>query len=405
MAMHDLLKKGYHVCILEASGIAGGRIATIAENDFNAILETGAEFIHGKLPLTLKLLKQAGISYVEVEGEMYGVKKGKWKNDEHNEYWDEFMSKLGKLKTDTTIHQFLNDHFPEPKYIALRQEVQRFAEGFNLAEISRASVLSVKNEWKDIEKKQFRVEGGYGRLVNFLLERCVQLDAMIYYNSFVNKIEYNDHSVSVYTSEGKKLEGNKLIITVSVGILQAGIIAFDPPPGDHLLAIQGLGFGTVIKFLLKFKTNFWQSFKDDIGFILSDEEVPTWWTQFPKGDQLLTGWMGGTMASEKIFWTDDQLLEVALKSLSSIFQMPVTEVTSHLDQYKIINWQNNPNVKGGYSFNTLSSDAAKKVLAKPINKTIYFAGEAVNQGKSQGTVESALQSGKEVAALLIKEYR
>jgi len=405
IAMLELLREGYSICMLEASPIAGGRIATIKEDGFAMNLETGAEFIHGKLPLTIRLLKDAGISYHEVKGEMFGVQNGNWKNDEHNEYWDEFMSKLKKLKTDITILEFLNDNFSNPKYTGLRKDVQRLAEGFDLADISRASVLSIKDEWKNIEKKQYRVEGGYGGLINYLLNDCVQLDARIYYNSSVNRIRYNKSSVNVSTTDGRNFDSDKIIVTASVGVLQSGAIRFDPELTDHAIAIQGLGFGTVIKFLLQFKTDFWKEYEDDIGFILSNEEVPTWWTQLPMENSLLTGWMGGAKATERVFHSDDELLGIALGSLASIFQMPVSGIKEQLECYKILNWQNNANIKGGYSFNTLSTKEAKRVLANPVNEVIYFAGEAVSQGEAQGTVESALQSGKDVAAFLIRHLK
>ena len=149
MAMNELLEAGYQVCLLEASDIAGGRIATFREKGFEGPVEKGAEFIHGKAPLTIKLLKYAGISTKEVKGEMIGVQNGEWLKEEHDDHWDEFMKELNKLKMDNTILQFLDNYFPQPKYIHLRQAIQRFAEGFDLADISKASILSIKNEWKE----------------------------------------------------------------------------------------------------------------------------------------------------------------------------------------------------------------------------------------------------------------
>ena len=61
LAMRDLAKAGYHVCMLEAAGIAGGRISAVKEG-FENYVEAGAEFIHGKLPFTFQLLKEAGLS-------------------------------------------------------------------------------------------------------------------------------------------------------------------------------------------------------------------------------------------------------------------------------------------------------------------------------------------------------
>ena len=75
LATRDLAKAGFHVCILEAAGIAGGRISTIKEN-FQDTVEAGAEFIHGKLPLTFKILKEARLSSEVVEGKMVGVQNG-----------------------------------------------------------------------------------------------------------------------------------------------------------------------------------------------------------------------------------------------------------------------------------------------------------------------------------------
>ena len=403
-AMKDLAKAGYHVCMLEAAEIAGGRISTIKEG-FQNHVEAGAEFIHGKLPFTFKLLKEAGIPYEVVEGKMIGVQNGTWQTEEHDRHWDEFMRQLGKLKTDITILQFLEENFSEPEYIHLRQAVQRFSEGFDLADISKASILSIKDEWKDIEKKQYRIKGGYLQIIDHLVNYCRQLTTEFYFNTCANKIEYENGNVTVHTTGKKTFEAKKLVITVSAGILQSGTIQFHPQLTDHAVAIQGLGFGAVIKFLLEFKTCFWKEFDDETGFLLTDEEIPTWWTQLPAESNLLTGWLGGPNATKKIFEPDTLLLQTALLSLSSIFRMPPSMLQEELTHYKIINWLNHPYVKGGYSYSTLNSKQAIDILSSPVNNTIYFAGEAISKSGSQGTVESALQSGHDTAKMLIESFR
>ena len=405
LATKHLTEAGYNVCLLEAAEKAGGRIATLSEKGFSSPVETGAEFIHGKLPLTLKLLKEAGITYEAVEGEMIGVENGVWQQDQHDENWGKFMKELSHLKSDITILEFLNKHFCDPQYVPLRQAVQRFAEGFDLADISKASILSVKKEWNNIDKKQYRIKGGYIQLVNYLLDHCRSQNLNISFNKCVDRVKYNKGEVTVHTIDEQEFSAHQLIITVSAGVLQSGSIKFEPALMDHGIAIQSLGFGPVIKFLLEFKTSFWKEFDDDIGFLLTDEEIPTWWTQQPAVSNLLTGWLGGAKAAEKIFEQDEALLQAALRSLSSIFRMPPAMIREELLHHKIINWQTLEHVKGGYSYNTLSSEQAIKILSEPINETIFFAGEAINSGDSQGTVESALQSGYETANRLIKNYR
>jgi len=402
-AMRKLVNAGLNVCMIEASNAPGGRIATIQER-FKEPAEGGAEFVHGRLPLTFKLIKEAKLSFKPVEGNMIGVQNGQWLKEEHDEHWDEFMRHLKKLKTDITVQQFLDDHFSKGEYLELRKAVQRFAEGFNLADISKASMFALKNEWKDIEKKQYRINGGYGQLIDHLYQHCNGDNAETYFNTIVEKISYKKH-VIVHTVNKKKFEADHLIITVSIGVLQSGSIQFEPGLKEHAIAIQGIGFGTVIKFLLEFKTNFWKDHDDNIGFLLTDEQIPTWWTQLPTQNNLLTGWIGGPNATENIYREESALLQTALLSLSSIFKIPPAVLREELTNYKIINWLNDPFIKGGYSYNTLHSEEAKKVLIKPVDDKIYFAGEAVSQSDSQGTVESALQCGYDTADLLLKKYK
>src|SRR3954462_9840894 len=85
IAMKTLLECGYNVCVLEAAAMAGGRIQTEDNDYLNEKIETGAEFIHGDLPLTKQLLHDAGISYHKVEGEMINVNNGVWQNDEQHD--------------------------------------------------------------------------------------------------------------------------------------------------------------------------------------------------------------------------------------------------------------------------------------------------------------------------------
>jgi monoamine oxidase len=404
LAVRELAEAGYHVCMLEAAALAGGRISTIKEG-FQSYVEAGAEFIHGKLPFTFKLLKEAGLSSEVVEGKMIGVQNGNWQTEEHDVHWDEFMRQLGKLKTDITILHFLEENFSRPEHLQLRQAVQRFSEGFDLADISKASILSIKDEWRDIEKKQYRIKGGYIQLIDHLVTCCRQFKTEFYFNTSAKEIEYENGNVTVYTTDNKKFQAKKLIITVSAGILQSGAITFKPELTDHAVAIQGLGFGAVIKFLLEFKTCFWKEFDDETGFLLTDEDVPTWWTQLPAESNLLTGWLGGPNATKKIFEPDASLLQTALLSLSSLFRIPPAMLQEELTNYKIINWLNQPYIKGGYSYNTLNSKQAINILSSPVDDIIYFAGEAISKSESQGTVESALQSGYDTARILIEHFQ
>src|SRR5579859_6551223 len=86
MAAYELSKAGKQVMVLEARNRAGGRIYTL--ND-GLHTELGAEFVHGNLPATLQLLKEAGIELQPASGEMWHSRDGKFsKNAEQFEHWD-----------------------------------------------------------------------------------------------------------------------------------------------------------------------------------------------------------------------------------------------------------------------------------------------------------------------------
>lgn len=398
MAAKELSAAGYAICLLEADSKAGGRMATVYTPGFDQPVETGAEFVHGNLPLTLQLLKEANIIYHPVGGEMINVQNGKWHSDEaHDEHWGFFMQKLEQLQSDMTISAFLDRYFAAPEYTLLRNGVQRFAEGFDLADITKASMLAVREEWQHEEEEQYRIEGGYIRLTNYLHDECVKQKVSIYFNQEINKVDYRGGNIRVYSTDGNVYEGKLLIVTVSAGILQSGNIIFTPALAAHQTAIEQLGYGTVIKYLLQFNTAFWDSYGDDIGFLLSNEGVPTWWTQKPSQSNILTGWLGGPKAQGKSNSTKAELLEEAISSLSHIFNQSPETLRDQLQQYEIICWSSHPLTKGGYSYYTMQSAQAKKVLSKPANDLIFFAGEAIYDGESQGTVEAALQNGKAVA--------
>jgi len=171
MAMKKLLEAGYTVCLLEAAPTAGGRIETLVRNGIDQPAEAGAEFIHGELPLTLQLLKEAGIVYEPLAGKMIRVQNGEWQQqEEQDEHWEEMLEKLDSIETDITIKDFLDTYFAHQRYASLAKSVQGFAEGFDLADISNASVLSIKDEWKKEDETQYRIPGGYSQLVQYLLK-------------------------------------------------------------------------------------------------------------------------------------------------------------------------------------------------------------------------------------------
>jgi monoamine oxidase len=405
MAMRELLRHGASVCMLEGSMVPGGRIATQQLKGFEKPVETGAEFVHGRLPLTLKLLRKAGINYHRVAGKWINVQKGIWNTaNPHDDHWKEFMHRLKKVKKDLTIKDFLGQYFNDASYKHLRQAVQGFAEGFDLADISKASMLSVKKEWEKEDQPQYRIEGGYSQLIDYLVSECNLPNGKIIYGTAVSEIHHDGSEVVVYSKNRKRYTATKVIITSSIGALQQGILNFSPAIPAQVNAIKSIGFGPVIKIIFQFKNAFWKkSYEKEIGFLLTDEKIPTWWTQAPGNDSILTGWLGGPKAALRKTWPVKHLFAESVQSLANIFHISERDIASQVLAHSINRWQNHAFACGGYSYNTLLTEAAIEILREPVNQKLFFAGEGIYNGEAQGTVEAALQSGLEAAKKIIKK--
>ena len=67
------------------------------------------------------------------------------------------------------------------------------------------------------------------------------------------------------------------------------------------------------------------------------------------------------------------------------------------------NWQRDPYAHGAYSYVMVGGHHARRTLAAPLGRTLYFAGEAADYEGEAGTVAGALRSGVRAARELIKE--
>ncbi|WP_315821229.1 NAD(P)/FAD-dependent oxidoreductase [Paraflavitalea speifideaquila] len=408
MAARDLLAQGYAVTILEARNRAGGRMDTLHPDGFTVPVEADAEFVHGQLPLTLGLLQEAGIAYTPVQGRMIEVRKGRWHRQDHFvEGWDILLEHLRGLEHDMTIRDFLNTHFPEHRFDELRRSVQRFAEGYDGADINKASILALRHEWinEGDEEEEYHIGGGYGKLTDFLLAHCVSQRCVLHFNTPVKEVHWKAGGVEAITTDGRSFAAGKVIVTIPLGLWQenAGKNAIDfiPAIEPQITAFQQIGFSSVIKASLEFKQPFWQEYEKELGFVFSEEIFPTWWTQLPHPVPLLTGWINGPQANAFAQLPPEKMLQYALYSLSAIFGLPLIFLEQQLVAWRITDWGNDPFSRGAYSYDMLPSKTARQLLQQPVSNTLYFAGEALYEGSHPGTVEAALVSGREAANKLM----
>ena len=399
LAAKQLASK-FEVTVLEATNRVGGRIHTIIDGE--NIIEAGAEFIHGKLPLTFRLLKKAGLDYQPVSGEFYRKENGTLQVEQDMiPGWDELLKQMKKQKEDTDLNSFLDKRFPGDKFDDLCSFAKSYAEGFDLADPGKASVKALYREWRAESTRNYRIPAGYSALLSHLEKQIVKKGGKIIPDSTVRSIHWQKGKVEAVTVRGKRFQSDKILVTVPLGVLckpaaaaGSSCIEFTPEIEAQRNAARNIGFGPVIKAVLKFKQPFWNP---DTGFVFSDEKYfPTWWTKLPGIAPLLTGWIGGPPAASIAEDTDDDILQKALASLSTIFDKPFHELREELVDAKIFNWCVYSTALGGYSYEKPGSKKAKKILNTPLLNTLFFTGEGLYSGKFPGTVEAAFQHAEEV---------
>jgi monoamine oxidase len=166
-----------------------------------------------------------------------------------------------------------------------------------------------------------------------------------------------------------------------------------------------IGYGNVVKILLRFASKWWSDpgGQDlaDLSFLLSDAAIPTWWTQHPAGYPLLTGWFAGPKTEGVAGLTENELAELGIASLAEIFDIGRDRMTRHLVAVRAINWGNDPFARGAYSYATPKTRLAQAALRKADDCAVFLSGEALYAGSDMGTVEAALASGRETAQTIL----
>jgi monoamine oxidase len=404
MAARELARAGKRVTILEARNRCGGRIDPLPAAHFGYPAEGGAEFVHGEAPVTHALLREAGLSLQPVRGTRWTVENGTFSRGRAADPGsDRFYQALAELTIDLPIADFLKQNFPGPEYARLRHSIERMAEGYDAADPARASAFALRDEWmNEGPGNQGRVAGGYGALIDFLAAECRKLGAVIQLNAVVKAIEIAAGSVVVRCANGAAHAGTAAILTVPLPILDE--IELPPAIRKKAAAAADIGFGNVIKILLRFRTRWWADRRGelaDLSFLITDREIPVWWTQSPVEDPVLTGWFGGPKTKAMRGYDEDKLIETGLVSLGQVFGVAPGQLRDDLVVARAIDWANEAFSRGAYSYATPATREAQSRLASPDAGPVLFSGEALYRGRDMGTVEAALASGLQMARTLL----
>jgi monoamine oxidase len=409
-----LAAAGLKVICLEATTRVGGRILTVRDPLAPIPIELGAEFVHGLPPETWNVIRTERLTAYEQTPCALHIDRGRvLKEKKVGEIADRILSQLGKSsrQQDESFAQYLSRSRQPP-------DVKAWAvvhiEGFNAARQELISTASLREDAEAADNvegdRAFRILNGYDSIPLALLQSIPNYQTAVQLNSVVERILWRHGSVEVHyrssiDNQESVLHCRRLIVTIPLGVLQAspgslGALRFEPEPGRILKAAASLQSGHVYRVTFRFSEAFWEEEEKmkGAGFLVSrDRGFFTWWTPGPVIAPLLTGWSAGSAAEQ--FKSLNQS-EVEAQALNSLHRILKRSAPLPLASY-FHNWQDDAFIRGAYSYAPVNGLAARKVLAQPVDETLYFAGEATALNGKSGTVHGAIASGIRAAELIL----
>jgi monoamine oxidase len=206
------------------------------------------------------------------------------------------------------------------------------------------------------------------------------------------------------------IHATSALITLPLGVLQAapgslGAVRFAPDLEAKRAAIGQLAMGQAIKIMLRFREPFWEHEHglSNMSFLLShDTQIPTWWSVYPAQAPLLIGWAAGPSAEKLTLRGEAFVVEQAIGALAHQLGVERQRVAAQLKAWYLHDWQADPFARGAYSYVLVGGLQARAALARPVEDTLFFAGEATNSDGHTATVHGAIASGQRAAREVIK---
>jgi monoamine oxidase len=216
----------------------------------------------------------------------------------------------------------------------------------------------------------------------------------------VREVRWEKSPVRVVTQDSE-FEADRVLVTLPLGVLQAGKVAFTPAlPRDKTNAIAKLGMGVLNKCYLRFEEPFWPKDADWLEYVSDTPGAWTEWVSFWSAAKqpVLLGFNTADRGREIEDLSDEKIVASAMRTLRTIYGERIPEPSG----IQVTRWAKDPFAMGSYSFNAIGSTPnMRKVLAAPMENTVYFAGEAVHStyfGTAHGAYLSGLKAAKEILA-------
>lgn len=401
-AAASLVEAGAEVVVLEARDRIGGRIFT--DRSLGVPVEHGANFIHGfnGNPLAA-LAPEAGATPFFIDQESWQLFQADGVEPEDFEIDDVFddletIAEKAVEEADGDASLSLLDVVELLDPALLQEPIGNWAltdtyEGEYGAPLSEISALHL-DAGDTFDGPDAVLRDGYDMLARYL-----GAGLAIRLGHAVRRISHGQDGVTVET-EAASFKADHCIVTVPLGVLKAGHIAFEPPlPEAQRKAIAAIGFGRLAKVSVAFDTAFWPQDQHFLGYASPQRGrfadmlnlVPI------QNAPVLTLVASGDYAQKVEAMNEAALRADVTAVLRDMFGNAVPEPNAFARH----SWSTDPFALGAYSFPAVgAAPGDHEALARQFALRLHLAGEHTSADHF-GTVHGALLSGERAAGMVL----
>jgi len=417
--LHD---SGFKVTVLEARDRIGGRVWT--DNRVGAAVDLGGSWVHGieGNPLTLWSGK-LGIKLISSESDRLIIDD---RASAHTRATQRAKAFMGVAAFNTAIafagwkSKFLTN-VRGPRSISVKEAIEPLLHASWLPEVDRLVIATFVegsegvngSVWDQLSAEEWfptegldgnaQPKGGFRPLIE---DAAHGLDIRLH--SPVSVLAWNDKGVTATLQSGERLEAERAVVTLPVGLLRDGSFRLDPlPPAEQLKAIGRLGYGAGVlgKVYLRFPHVFWPAQSKWFGRLPDSPDRRGTFNTFVShieetGLPILLSFANGHAAVRyDREASDEEVKNAALASLRKMFggnKVPEPET------FVFPRWLSDPWSRGGYSYPAIGSPTSDHDdYARPLGDRVFFAGEAT-EPTEYGTVHAALWSAEQTAETIFR---
>ena len=413
-AARSLGRAGKSVLILEARNRAGGRVFTTRDRHTDYPIELGPEWVASNGGFR-DVLNRVHADVRRAHGEHLVRRDG---GSLERETWQAMSGLMARIRAlvadgaDYTLVEAIAAVCPDDELPEARAALLSYVEGFHTADPARVScrwLLEVEDNEPADASEGHAIAGldwGIDALRLELGERTtLRLDTV------ATRVRWGELGVEVdvqHMDSVATYSARKLVVALPLAVLklpagESGAVQFVPELGRQS-ALDLIDTGHVIKMTFVFDTPFW----NEIELLRSASFLhqrglpfPTWWTTHPVASPVITGWCAGPPMAALDGVRGEALRDRALDSLSAILGISREIVQLHLRGWHTHDWRADPFARGAYSYVLSGGTGAPAECARPLNNTLFFAGEFTCGQGHNATMEGALQSGMRAAQELL----